>query len=612
VTGHINVDRQHARTRAERTPDAWLKFGSELAQFCQAMTGRDDILAYVGEGAGGPAPACWVPAIAEVEINLDACFGSHVTPKMAPNLMKRKDLYDHPAGVGAILHECGHAVYTLWPLTVLLDLDRKHKRHGLREIVERLEESRMEKYAAIKWSANRGFLRACAQDIVMADLDMDKLKQADPFAVSCLMLVSLARVDAGVLEDDDVVLIQELCEKMFPNLEDFRDLWIEAQALDNHATAHEQLIPIALRWLDALPKGDDDEGDGDKGGQQGKGGAGAGDGDPDGVTWDDILEALEDMTEAIIVNAADELGEQQQQENAQAAADARNETNKEQQNHKQTAKQVFRKGKDESEPYGTRSRVAKRRPPTSAERAAAVKLGNTLDKVRYRDRVKTKTHSQIPPGKLATKRAVSGSAQRSMGIPVTAEPWTHTVRKSVEDPELRIGIMTDISGSMGGAMEPMAVVSYVLGEAAHRIQARAAQIYFGSAVFPTLRPGQRQEDVVVRTAPDGSHRFDLAFKALDGELQLLESTGARLLVIVSDTSYGAGEKEACELYVRKCVKAGVGVVILPFDNGANVRTHHFPKEVQVMTVTSQQPALRAAEVIGEACKIAIESVGNRA
>lgn len=191
------------------------------------------------------------------------------------------------------------------------------------------------------------------------------------------------------------------------------------------------------------------------------------------------------------------------------------------------------------------------------------------------------------------------------------EPWRRTVRKHTDEPELRIGVLVDISGSMGGAMQPMATTAWVLSEAARRVQARAAMVYYGSDVFPTLKPGQHLTDVNVYSAPDGTEKFNEAFKAVDGSLGLLDGNGARLLVVVSDGSYGGpGQFEAAQKWVKACDVAGVAILWITFDGGDDVRRIVKGTNAEVITRASSD-AGEMAKTIGVAAAKALTRVGSR-
>src|SRR4051812_7526045 len=101
------------RDRFEKTPTGWLKFGQQVGEVCNTWADRDDIIAFVGEGAGqGIATACWAPASAEMELNVKQAFGEGITPDLVDDFTERSTHFDHPAVAGATLHEAMHARHT--------------------------------------------------------------------------------------------------------------------------------------------------------------------------------------------------------------------------------------------------------------------------------------------------------------------------------------------------------------------------------------------------------------------------------------------------------------------------------------------------------------------
>jgi hypothetical protein len=194
-----------------------------------------------------------------------------------------------------------------------------------------------------------------------------------------------------------------------------------------------------------------------------------------------------------------------------------------------------------------------------------------LEKAKYRERDEVVVHSIVPPGRLRTRAMVQGAALKSKGIMTQTEPWRRTVRKHTDDPTLNVGVLVDISGSMSDAMVPMAVTAWVLSEAVRRVQGRAAMVYYGESVFPTLKPGQHLDKVNVYSAPDGTEKFNTAFKAVNGSLNLLNGSGARLLVVVSDGCYTSQEKQAARKWLERCKQSGTGVLWLANDDGREAR-----------------------------------------
>jgi formylmethanofuran:tetrahydromethanopterin formyltransferase len=137
-------------------------------------------------------------------------------------------------------------------------------------------------------------------------------------------------------------------------------------------------------------------------------------------------------------------------------------------------------------------------------------------------------------------------------------------------------------------------------------------VYYGSGVFPTLKPGQHLPEVNVYTAPDGTEKFDKAFKALDGSLNLLNGTGARLLVVVSDGCYTPDEIENAKKWVRECEKSGVAIMWLPFTQEYQLGyVRSIVKGTSVALLQDVKDPADAALQIGKAAADALTKIGAR-
>ena len=558
--GHLKYNQT---TKAEMTSPEWLPVGAQIGELARTMALRGDLVAYVGPGAGGIAPACYIPATAEIEVNAEVAFGHAVTPEDIGDLRERTTQFEWPKATGAIFHEALHARYSQY------SIPQAHKDLGEEAFhaLLILEEGRIERLGTLYNPENAGFLRACALEIVLSDIDADSDEfktQTKTQMAATLAALSLARVDAGVLEDDDVLLLREtIASKLGEDtLAKLRELWTAAQAHEIHHDAT-GLYDIAREWVRvvnerAVENGEDPE-------------AGEGDGPGSGGFLGELLEALDGAAASAAIGAFEQLSDQQTAEEGAQIAQDKQSAAKQEKEHKDIASDVFGKGTGPMPDAPTRSSLRESRAPRGEERAAAVKVGQMLEKAKYRERDETEIHSMLPPGRLRTRALVQGAALKAKGVMAQAEPWRRTMRKHVDDPTLNIGVMVDISGSMGSAMEPMATTAWVLSEAVRRVQGRAAMVYYGQSVFPTLKPGQHLKNVDVYTAPDATEKFDTAFKALNGAMNLLNGNGARLLVVVSDGAYTGAERMAATRWLEQCGRNGVGVLWLTFDNGEDAR-----------------------------------------
>jgi hypothetical protein len=115
-------------------------------------------------------------------------------------------------------------------------------------------------------------------------------------------------------------------------------------------------------------------------------------------------------------------------------------------------------------------------------------------------------------------------------------------------------------------------------------------------------------EVKTYSAPDGTELFDKAFKALDGSLNLLYGSGARLLVIVSDGLYTTAESAKAKRWMQRCAEEGVAVVWLPFDHGLSASA--LAGAYGTVLAGSFSPT-EAATKIGQACADALTKVGKR-
>lgn len=603
--GHFSAN----RSRRGATPPEWLKVGGQIQDVTEKLSGRSDVLVYCASGAGEGAPACFKPTIAEMEIDIDQCFGEGQNPTFIRPLNVRRHQFDWPVAMGAITHEAAHAEWSLWSL----DDHARHPDWAEREVVTLFEESRIEGLAARKHPGNRSFLRACALKLVMGDLEEKKLEAAEAIAkgeepedvvksgvwqLSSLMLLTMARVDAEVLEEADVELIADKANEIFGEdlVKQLREIWVEAQAHEVH-DEWEPLLELAKEWLRTLK----DAGHDPRAEHDAASAAMA--------AMAEILGAMGAMAEETEIEATDEGTGVMIREQREEAAKERDAVNKEIADHRKEAERIFAKHSGPAGVYGTDSTLTQERDPKPRERAAANTVGELLEKAKYHDRVVTNTSSQAPPGRLNNRAAMLADVQRGSGSMVTAEPWHTKRRRHQEDPDLKVGIMVDISGSMSSAMEPMAVTAWVFSEAVRRIDGRAAMVYYGGAVFPVLKAGQHLDKVRVYSAPDGTEEFDEAFQALDGEVNLLHGSGARLLVIVSDCQYRTDQAPLLRRWLNRCSEAGVAVIILPFRRAGLAEQYTDISGVKVLS-GFDDPAGVATQ-IGQLAAEALEIAGGK-
>lgn len=218
-----------------------------------------------------------------------------------------------------------------------------------------------------------------------------------------------------------------------------------------------------------------------------------------------------------------------------------------------TASEVFKRTKKANK-YRTR-------PPRHDEQRAATDLARRIELFTYSAPDVTKVRSYVPPGRLNSREALRATAERSRGQMLTAKPWQAKKRRHTYNPPITVGLMTDISGSMGWARETVASTAYIFSKAMTRVSGRFAAVTFGDKAEAVVWPNEVLNEVRVRDATGGTEQFDKGVAALDGVLKLTTGKGVRLLVVVSDGHFvAAGMPSKARAWYDKLDKAGVGIV----------------------------------------------------
>jgi hypothetical protein len=544
---HYKPERR-ATNRKNEMGYEWYRVASQLGQLVNSWSGRSDLVVYCGENAAeGEAVAALYHDSAEIEVNVTKAFG-FTTPNEVGNLLDKNTHYDNPKAIGVIYHESLHARHSNWNREILTkELEASEARAFML-----LEEVRIEARGVLEVPKNRLFLRESALNFALEEVNEATLQNiSEIWQSGMLAVLAMGRFDVGILELSDVRgiharLIQNLGQELFDSL---RKIWIEFAGLK--VTQVERGMELAREWVKLMKQADPE---GEKQFGEAKVSE-AGEGEQSGS----LAELLSEIADQVGFDNAESLADQKTLEEWEKEAKERNQTAKDRNQKKQTAQKIFDKQND-AKGSGSNSELKESRTPSPTERAAAVTIAKMLEKAKYRERSLHEVRSTIPQGRLNARAAVQNAALAARGSMERVPSWDRKVRKHTDDPTLRLGVMVDISGSMYSAMEAMATTAWVMGEAGRRIQAKTAMVYYGSGVFPTLRVGQRLDQVRVFTAADGTEEFGDAYSALDGELGLTFGDGVRMLVIVSDGQYRPSQTEAARKALVECKQNGVAVL----------------------------------------------------
>lgn len=201
------------------------------------------------------------------------------------------------------------------------------------------------------------------------------------------------------------------------------------------------------------------------------------------------------------------------------------------------------------------------RDPKPGERIAANRLAGMLERITFHDRAVKKVDRLVPGGKLRPRAAVAKAADRSRGGRAEIPVWRAKERRHTAETPVTIGIMTDVSGSMGGNVEPSAVLTYVLSQAVSQIDGKVATAVFGSRGYLVNRAYERTTKVQPWQARDGHEAFREGALLIDEELNLLDGEGARILVVFTDSELVNGpDAEYASTFMRLCKQKNVAVI----------------------------------------------------
>tara|TARA_B110000285_G_C15119517_1_gene616215 strand:+ start:525 stop:2375 length:1851 start_codon:yes stop_codon:yes gene_type:complete len=546
-------------SRTATTSPEWLKVCSQVGRLVNDWSWRSDLAVYGGEdSAEGQAVAAYYADISEIEINLTKAFGEAMPASLVGDMRDRATQHEFPMVAGILFHEAMHARHTNWDIPYLIEnLDSQESQAFML-----LEESRIEAKGVAERPENRLFLRTSALEMALEDVNEQTLKEtgSDTWETAKLAGLAIARVDSGVLEVADItdiyqMVVEVLGKELFDEL---RKVWIGFQALGVPQIV--EAIALSKKWVELLREADPEgEPNSDSAFEESSEGEGEGESELS-ETMQKLVDQLSDSSENTQVNSSKALGEQETKEKWDEESKARQSEAQKNNERKQEAREVFHKQHNQEGGSGSASTVRESRQPTGAERASAVQIAQALEKAKYRERSVHIRKTQAPLGKLIARNAVQNKAMESRGLRGELPTWKSKSRKHTDDPTLSLGVMVDISGSMGMAMEAMGQTAWIMSEAGRRIQAETAMIYFGEGIFPTLKRGQRLSEVSIYSAPDGTEKFAEAFGALDGELGLTFGRGVRILVIVSDGNFTPKQTEQAVLRLRECKQTGVAVL----------------------------------------------------
>jgi hypothetical protein len=507
---------------------AWLAFSAQMTAQVAPVAGRDDLTVTVAPGAGRGAPACFIPASAEIEVNADHLGVDPATADPA----NPADRERYPALWGATVHECAHAAHSRWRTP-------QGTNAAWSAAATALEESRIEARQVARRPGDRAWLRACTCQIVVGDFAAAAAPPASAAEAGLSAALILAREDAGILESAEAEPVAQAVAAVLgeEKLGQLRQVWREAhRTRDDDAKG---MVRFGRRWCRIL-----------------------------GIQPDQPAPKADPAEATARVEDASRAEFAPPPPFPPGAAEARDAENKARRQAGDAAARVF--ARDPGDGSGGTTGVT--REPTADEQAAARRLGRALREASAGGRAETKVSSATPPGRLRMRHAVTADAQRAAGAMPTAKPFTRVERRRVPAPPLAVGVMCDVSGSMSAFTGPVASTAWILARATASLPAaRTAAVTYGRDVRPVTYPGATPARVAEFSAAGKYEDFTRAVSALDGALGLSRPGSTRILVIVSDGRYkGTQHADGQKLITRLAASGCLVIWIAPSDTASTM------------------------------------------
>ena len=538
----------------------WAELSGHYTELAEARSNRDDLNVICAPEAAMGHPGYYMPATARIALDGD------ILPSRPKEL--DTDNPEHFAALAALqgvfVHELGHSVHT----------------DSMREAIEGeesrgsilLEEIRMEAKAIADRPKDAIWLRAASKQLILEGETGQNAPQTKAQAAQVAILTE-GRVQAGSLQPQDVAEISKALEAVFDQeeMDEIRSIMQGAVEVEDGDCQAMTDLARRLRELSGEPEGGGEAEGGQLSDQQGEA----------------LSDAVKKAAGQASQEAATELIHDAEGGQVDQALDA-----VEGQGEDKEAGEDEDPQKGLGAPSGAAMHAALR-PPGAQEKKARLRLTQLLRKARWRDRDKVKTSAVVPPGRLRSREAMRGSAEKSMGRMPSAKPWKKTRRRHVEQPKLRVGLVVDVSGSMSPVVPTVSSTMWIVANAVHDVGGKAAGYSFGDSWNTVVRSGTPPKQVADFGQGGGTMNPGYAILQAEKDLQF-DQPGPRVLVIVSDGAWAwAGDQDLADQAVERLMAQGV--VVLSVNIGFEPSEHPSTRTC-VLDSVDEIP-----QVIGGAC-----------
>lgn len=592
---------------------AWLPATARLNDYVARVAGLPRLAVKIGPNmAVESGTAQFSPFTFEIEID-----STVLAPGMRPEACEPTDeLFrsKHPLLMGGLLHETFHARYSHWVPRDLGEGEAKGRFTGRKTtVLVALEESRIEKRGVNRYAVARDYLPAIVFDLLAREFKGGD----DPFSASILFALTSGRRLAGTIGVRDEKPFRDLAAEQ---LHDEQMEALEGLITEYHDLRFSKYDPLPLdemesianRWLEVLGQDPAEEGEGaaqvlvahaheaeeGEGSGEAPGGAEGSDEDESGNLGERAREAAASAKHDKAMQAAEKAVRiMERRDMAERAADAERAEQAEQAHEAVFEQKMVGDGGQ----AGIRSRVHFQKPDAPMMVAGTV-LARKLAQVRLVEPARAKRASQMPGKRLRSRGAIQRRVQEQRGQIPTAKMWERKERHMTDEIPLKVGVAVDISGSMNALAMPLATTAFVVGNAVQKAGGSYAQVAFGAETSGVVKAGRKVTHVPYVRPSDPNEDIKGACLALDGELDLVDGDGVRVLIIASDGHFvKSAQSDWADVNWPLWSKRGVVIIHIDLEGGYVERAdtrHNNPRPPLV--IDPHLPPTEIAEILGGA------------
>ncbi|CAG7637393.1 hypothetical protein SIM91_05835 [Rhodococcus opacus] len=591
-------------------PQTWELTGWSATEWARQIAGRGDVTVTIEVTPGGVNTD---PTAGRIRIDPHAAELTVDDSGRVPTTRTLVDRLSHPILAGLVLDGASRAAHSRW-----LGRTDCNVPAGVLETAWALDAARAHRRLIIRSPRSRLFLRSAAP-VTMTGVRSPR----------SLLEQVLPQVDAGVLP-------RWMGDRIRPDVENefgadivraCAQIWRQVLALRD--SDDKQLLALAEQWCQLLPDAEPDSGSGAGGSGSGEdpaspavavdgdghdGENGADPGDLEGKDTSDAGDHLDPRTGTgigtgsgwtdLLRDLAAETSAEAELELHQALGPQPTPEKRADATQRDLAAAAARSVFDAKSLTRVRNR-----PPTEAEIAERAAIVRRLKRAQYEAPRQVTEHVAYPAGKARTSGLVQRAAQRANGQVVTATPWRRNRRKVAEKPPLHVGVVVDVSGSMGRWLPSAGSVIWSIAAAAAALGGTTAATGFGGAVTALLGPRTHPNRVPIVPGGSSSTGCTEAMSAVTAGAELTTAFGARVLVVLTDGELPSHEATAIDARVRYLRRHDVCVVwaltgdrrqasVIPADT--TVVDHVTPNEFAGLVSGAIATALEQAHAGGDA------------